>query len=915
MNLNKISYEKFTKIYQYLVYKKQNIGKLIQNNEDYNSYMKQLQKNFPEIEDIDDKLYYHNLITEMEKEFNIKKNKTIYSLEKINLIIDIFETYDKICNYEKKIKQLKTTVKNGFHLKIKQEIEMIQKIKIGNPLKQNMLIPISIICDKEKKEEYLKNNYLNHRLIEKLKYLLGLSSIECQVLITNKRDIFFKNFKKKFYSKSNLISKKTMLEDELAIFNKIDKFLTLYNKNSYFCPFCHFNSNREFDVCFHYHTQHNDLLDICPVIYNGINKININNTYKCPYCPKTFTKEDEYNILYHIKINHLFEVENVRNISKHIIKDVPRKKISVKKITKKKFEIDPEIYYGIVDKIEHEYNKLFRKPNPCLVKSLIKDEIDDMLDEEIPGNKLHMSIDTAIEYSEQVLYGKLFKFIRKSLGKELFNKIGLQKNFGYQEDFMTTEIEFQRLLMFIKDELTDVIINNIYGHVSSNYTMITKEFTDNFDTLINSFSRHEEVFKQIQNILNHNNEKQMKTLDEKFEKVYDILNGDITSMKECLTFLFKFMKKVSKIPDMKHPDIITSLVEDMIIPDKKVNIKTEDNYDETKEEIDLKFFFLLFSYLDKSETKYIVDGIFDNIIKTELNSRMVEKPYVWTWKYGNFVEDELEQDFNLQLQSIKEFKDCFLNVFTKFNKNITENIEENVTDFDYLVLNINEIEDIEGIYKTYNKIQEILRFFNDINTNSIVNVKGEQFETINTFTRHRLKYFNNDGELINASSSEVDKYNTRLLQMRKRILNQKIHLISIIVLLHKFLVKILDDEYMSNGNEQKSFSLFFKRYFQLISLIMSKRTEKNKLPRFDNIFNKRTTKTVEVETYEKKVSEDIYDCGLEDNSLLSDDSEVEFNECLIEQDLDDEENIHEDYHQYDEAYEDVQEFDIDENFE
>ena len=72
-----------------------------------------------------------------------------------------------------------------------------------------------------------------------------------------------------------------------------------------------------------------------------------------------------------------------------------------------------------------------------------------------------------------------------------------------------------------------------------------------------------------------------------------------------------------------------------------------------------------------------------------------------------------------------------------------------------------------------------------------------------------------------------------------------------------FLVKILDDEYMSNGNEQKSFSLFFKRYFQLISLIMSKRTEKNKLPRYDNIYNKRTTNTVEVETYEIKVSEDI----------------------------------------------------------
>ena len=96
---------------------------------------------------------------------------------------------------------------------------------------------------------------------------------------------------------------------------------------------------------------------------------------------------------------------------------------------------------------------------------------------------------------------------------------------------------------------------------------------------------------------------------------------------------------------------------------------------------------------------------------------------------------------------------------------------------------------------------------------------------------------------------------------------------------------------------------------------MSKRTEKNKLPRFDNIFNKRTTKTVEVETYEKKVSKDIYDCGLEDNSLLSDDSEVEFNECLIEQDLDDEENIHEDYQEI--QYDEVQEFevDIDENFE
>ena len=898
MNFDKITLESFKEIYEYLVYKRQNINKLIEKNEDYIIFMDNLKKKYPTIEITDDKLYYNKLITELEEQFKLKKNNNFKNLKKINLIIDTFDTYNKICHYEKKFKQLNTKIKNKFDPKLKKEIKMIKKMKICNPKMQNILIPVNIISDRVKKEEYLKNNFLNHRLIDNLKSLLGLSGIECQVLINTKKKKFFDNLKKELYSRDDLISKKNILEDELSVFNKIDKFLISYHEYIFFCPFCPFYSNKQFDVYFHHYTNHGELIKICSTIYNGFNKINVDNLFKCPYCPKTFSKENTCNILYHIKINHLFETEKIGEISKHFIEKTQEKVTIVKKKIRKKFQVDPEIYYSIVDKIEHEYSKLFRNPNPCLIKSLIEDEIDDMFDDDIVGNKLHMSIDTALQYSEEILYGKLFKFIRKSLGKKLFDKAGIQSNFGYEDGLMTIENEVDCTLSFLKEELFGILINNIYGNVSSNYTMITKEFSDNFDNLINSFSRYHEVMNSIQNQLDCKDEDKIRSLNEKFEKVYEILKGDINCMKDNLSFLFKFMKRVSKIPDMKNNDNITNLMENLILPNKIYNIKINDNYDENKEEVDLKSFFLLFSYLDKSETSYIVNGIFNNIIKSEYNSRLVEKPYVWTWKYGNFVDEEFDSSFKLQNESIKEYKDGFLNVFTKFDKNIKDNIEENITDFDYLISNINEIEDIEQIYNKYSKIQEILRFFTDMNTNSIVKIKGKQYETVNTFTRNRYKYFNDNNELIPASISEVDKYLSRLFQMRKMILHQKINLIAVITLLHKFLVKTLDEEYMTNGYEQKSFSLFFKRYFQLISLIMSKRRDGNKLPGFEKKFFKKVTKKIVEEeiSSENKVKEDIYEIDLDEDSLLSSDSEIELDHCIIEQEVDDdEENIYDGY--------------------
>lgn len=911
MNINNITFESFKEIYEYLVYKRQNINKFIQNNEDYTNFMNNLQKKYASIEDTDDYLYYHKLISNMEKQFMCKKTKVDLNLQKINLIIDTFDTFEKICHYEQTVTKLKEQLKNSFDTTIKQEIEKINKTKICSPDKYSMLIPVSIISDKNKKDAYLKDNYLIHRLTENLTRLLGISNIESLTLIKNKRKKFFNFFKKEYYNKDELISKKNKYIKEQQILYQIENFLCSYNETTYFCPFCSFNSSNEFEVGLHHHTKHCDIINICPTVCSGYTQISMDNLIKCPYCPKEFEKSDSCNVLYHIKINHLFETDKIKTVSKYVMKEKPKKIISTfKKTTRKKYQIDPEVYFGIVDKLEHEYNKLFRKPNPCLIKELIEDEIEEMLDEKIDGNQLHLSIDTALQYSEHILYTKLFKLIRKSLGKNLFKKAGIQKDFGYEDGIMTIENEVDAILVFIKEQLSNVLIENLYGNNLSKHNQINKEFTDNFENLIETFSRYLDRMNYFQEQLQNCEEDELKMLEEKFEKVYVNLQKETKIMKNNLSFLFKFIKLIGKIPDIKNPDNITDLIENLILPDKNYNIKVDDHYDENKEEVDFKSFFLLFSYLDKSESSYIVDGIFNNIITSENIPNLLEKPYVWTWKYGNFVDEEFEDNSELYLEKIKEYKDCFLNFFTKFNKNIKENIEDNVTDFDYLISNINEMKDFDEIDRIYGKFKEILRLFTDMNTNSIIKVDNKQYETINTFTRQRYKYFNDDNELVCASNSDVDSNLSKLLRMRKMILHQKLNLTIVLALIHKFLVKSLDEEYMANGYEQKSFSLFFKRYFQLMSFIMSRNACKNKLPSFQKSFKKKSTihfDPVKTETEQEKPIENLYE--IDEDPLLSDDSDFGLNECIIENDFqDDEENMCEDY-------DDSQEFGNEENFE
>jgi hypothetical protein len=220
------------------------------------------------------------------------------------------------------------------------------------------------------------------------------------------------------------------------------------------------------------------------------------------------------------------------------------------------------------------------------------------------------------------------------------------------------------------------------------------------------------------------------------------------------------------------------------------------------------------------------------------------------------------------------------------------------------------MKDFDEIDRIYGKFKEILRLFTDMNTNSIIKVNGKQYETINTFTRQRYKYFNDDNELVYVSNSNVDSNLSKLLRMRKMILHQKLNLTIVLALIHKFLVKSLDEEYMANGYEQKSFSLFFKRYFQLMSFIMSRNACKNKLPSFQKSFQKKSTihfDPVKTETEQEKPIENLYE--IDEDPLLSDDSDFGLNECIIQNDFqDDEENMCEDY-------DDSQEFGNEENFE
>ena len=301
-----------------------------------------------------------------------------------------------------------------------------------------------------------------------------------------------------------------------------------------------------------------------------------------------------------------------------------------------------------------------------------------------------------------------------------------------------------------------------------------------------------------------------------------------------LDFLFNFMTKITTM-DEKNKNYMKNLIENMIMPDKKINMKLIDKYDENQEEIETKAFSLLLSYLDKSEHAYISEDIFEKTLGPDNVNPHVEKPYIWSWEclYQNDREKmtEFYKNFQIIPQNIKEYKEEFINYFSTIEKNF-ENPDNYTTDFNYLIDTFSKI-NINSNKNTYTKIKNILDFLNKINNNKII--KNIEHETLYSFCNTRLKYFDeNELKLVNVKESEIDSYSSKLLRMRKMILHQNIHLIIIMSMVKNFLIKSPFD---NNDKEEKyrviSLSVFFKRYFQTLSVEVNKQIFNNPVPIFE----------------------------------------------------------------------------------
>jgi hypothetical protein len=294
-----------------------------------------------------------------------------------------------------------------------------------------------------------------------------------------------------------------------------------------------------------------------------------------------------------------------------------------------------------------------------------------------------------------------------------------------------------------------------------------------------------------------------------------------------------------------------NLIEDMIMPDKKANMKLVDKYDENQEEIETKAFSLLLSYLYKSEHAYIPEDIFEKTLGSPIVNPHVEGPYIWSWvcSYQNDLEKitEFYKNFKIIPQNIKEYKEEFINYFSTTEKNF-ENPDNYTTDFHYLVDTFSKI-NIKPNKNTYTKVQNILHFLNKINNNKII--KNVEYETLYSFSNTRLKYFDeNELKLVNVKESEIDSYSTKLLRMRKMILHLNIRLIIIMSMIKNFLIKSPFD---NNDKKEKhrviSLSVFFKRYFQTLSVEVNKQIFNNPVPIFKvqrkNYFSLFTNQTIE----------------------------------------------------------------------
>jgi len=861
-DINDINYEKFKKYYQYLIYIKFNIGKYILTDPDFVNFMTEQSKIYPNVKINQSKLYYQNLMSDIIKRFEKYEKYTQKLLIQLNLTIDTQITYEKICNYEKelkklkeKISQLKNSIKNEDieFVKIGQKrCDFLKNTIIGNDL--NISLPITY--SNQEKRQYLKEHYLKYRLTHNLQDLLNVNIISVRLLLKRKK--FFNYFNKNFYSPEEYILKKNKLKSILIECGKIRNFLNQYNFKSYLCPVCPYKADNEMNLHMHLFNNHK----------HTANNSDFNKSFKLPsgynhneclYCTKKFTNETHCQIIKHFKIYHMFENVSSIDFPFHFIENkithktyvktknnqhekslfgfntknaIGKKFVPIEHLNKSLKKNNTDMRYTFVEKLKHDYPKLFKIPNPYLDEQDLKNECRELFNE---NNNSHYVIDGILKFSEQLLFKKLYKIVRKLLGKTSFKEASIQKNFGYNYGLMTIENEVISLLSYVKNDVFKLLSHNIYED-SSKYSLIIKEFENSLTNITKFSKRFLNPIYQIQNILNEcKKDDDFKLYEERFEVCYKNLDRDVKKMTEMLDFLFNFITKITTM-DKQNQKYIKNLIENIIMPDKKVNMKLEKNYDENQEEIETKGFSFLLSYLDKSEYSYIPEDIFEKIIGSNIVNPHIEKPYVWSWEYSYKNDSEKIKEFykNFKIipQNIKEYKEEFINYFSTNEKNF-ENPDDYLTDFNYLIDTFSKIK-IKSNKNIYTKVQNILHFLDKINNNKII--KNVEYETLYSFSNTRLKYFDeNQSKLVNIKENEIDSHSSKLLRMRKMILHQNIRLIVIMSMIKNFLIKLPFDD--DDDNKEKNYrtislSVFFKRYFQILSVEVNKQIFNYSIPIF-----------------------------------------------------------------------------------
>ena len=853
-NIDEIDFEEFKKYYQYLHYIKCNIGKFIQTDKTYVNFMIEQQKIFPDVKINQSDTYYHNLITDIDKRFKKYKIKVQQILQKLNLIIDTQITYQKLCNYDKELNNLKIKIEEFKHSVKNEDIEFVNRNQkrclflketiIGNI--SNISIPITF--SNEQKKEYLEKHYLKYRLVNNLKSLLKMNVND--ILVLFKRKKFFNYLNKNFNNNEEYFSKKNKLVSILDTCSKINGFLKNYRYKYYLCPICPYTFDNEMNSYMHLYSNHKEKLGNFNFnkiwkLPNGYNNI-VNK--KCMFCSKIFTTEMNFEIINHIKIFHLFEnVDNKDNIFKLLENNIKynfkkkqeqtiplfiknnnntQKSKSVLNLQKKKVD---NLKYMFIDKLKHDYPNLFKIPNPYLDEFDMKNELRELLKED---DSLHYIHDGILKYTEEELYKKLFKVIKKLLGKSSFKKAEIQKNFGYKYGLMTIENEILSLLSFVKNDVFELLSNLIYGDSLSKYSIIIGELKSCFTNITRFSKRCNLPIHKIQKIINDSSGEELKLQEKNIHKCYEIFKTDSELMQQMLNFLLNFMNKISKI-STSHKKQNQKLIQNIITPYMELNKKIYNtNFDENLEEIETIGFFMLLSYMDKPEYNYIVDDIFTNIVGNEKQNLRIEKPYAWTWEYSVHGDaDETEQffkDLKIVPENIKEYKDELVNSFSIYESDF-KNPDIYTTDFNYLIDTLTQI-NIKSNENIYTKIQNIFDFFYKINTNKII--KGIEYETIYTFSNTRLKYFDEDElKLIKIKDNDIDNNSTKLLKMRKMILYQNINLIIVLSIIKNILTTSnFDNDDKDEKYRNISLAIFFKRYLQILSIEINKHCANNPLP-------------------------------------------------------------------------------------